>query len=533
MILDNVRIYQPYGNEDPNKKYAVEIEEEKIKAVYPSPWDGEQQTYDGEGRVLCPGFIDSHMHLLRYGLLKKELDLTQAGSFQEMKERIENHYKDLNEDGWFFGKGFNDDQFDDIEHLLTAEDLNKIQTDAYIYLLHKDGHECVISEKAIELLKQEEAFKKEPEEFKEKDDKGNWTGRFKDTAVHYINHRFWGRSADDAKQALLAAFPHLCANGITSVHTDDRSFIGDYDRLFEAYTELEAEGQLPIDVQLHHYIFDIEDLTGFLENHHRRTGDGTDQVTVGAVKIFLDGTQRIHTAAMRNPYPENPDKSGQLIYTQEQLNEMVSLAGSQNMQVAMHAIGDKAVEQAVTALEQEEAATKRLRHRIIHAQTLAPDLIERLQETKPFIETQPSFLLGEWDKKDRWTPEELLPFCDPFNSLIRAQIPITLSSDLPIGSINPLISIFTAVNRTDLNHNPKGGWMPQEKLSIDDSFHSFSVTPSHLEFKEHTKGTITEGSQADFVLLSDHPLEVPPEKLHTIQVVETWQRGKRTFRIKA
>ncbi|WP_431800806.1 amidohydrolase [Halobacillus andaensis] len=530
MILENVRIYQAYGNEKPEQTYAVEFEGERFKAIHPSPYSGDQEVIDGKGYVLCPGFIDSHMHLLRYGLLKKELDLTEATSFTEMKNLIEKHYKDLNEGGWFFGKGFNDSQFSDIEHLLIAEDLNKIQANAYIYLLHEDGHECVISEKAMDLLKQEEAFNREPEEFKETDSNGNWTGRFKDTAVHYINHRFWGRSTEDAKQALIAAFPHLCEHGITSVHTDDRSFIGDYERLWEAYTELEAEGQLPLDVQLHHYVFDIEDLTEFLNTNNLRTGDGTDQVTVGAVKIFLDGTQRLHTAAMRNPYPENPEVSGSLIYTQKQLNEMVALAGEKNMQVAMHAIGDRAVEQAIEALEQEEANTTALRHRIIHAQTLAPDLINRLQKLKPYIETQPSFLLGEWDKKDKWTPDHLLRFCDPLNSLVRANIPVTLSSDLPIGSINPLISVYSAITRMDLNHQPEGGWMPQERLSVDDSFNSFTLTPSRLEFREKEKGKIAPGYQADFVLLNKHPLEVKPEQIHQIQIQQTWQRGKRTFK---
>ncbi|GGF25775.1 amidohydrolase [Halobacillus andaensis] len=530
MILDNVRIYQPYEYEDRNEKFAVEIQSDKIKQIHSSPYTGTEPTIDGEGKVLSPGFNDSHMHLLRYGLLKKELDLTEANSYQEMKELIENHYENLDEGGWFFGKGFNDDHFEDLDQLLTAKDLNDIQANAYIYLLHEDGHECVISEKAMELLKQEEAFKKEPEEFKEKDEDGNWTGRFKDTAVHYINHRFWGRSVEDAKQSLLAAFPYLSENGLTSVHTDDRSFIGDYDRLWQAYTELEEEGKLPIDVQLHHYIFDISDLTHFLETHTRRTGDGTNQVKVGAIKIFLDGTQRLHTASMRNPYPDDPNATGPLIYSQNQLNEMVSLASENNMQVAMHAIGDRAVEQAIEALEQKESHTAKLRHRIIHAQTLAPDLIQRLQKIKPYIETQPSFLLGEWDKKHLWTPEELLRFSDPFKSLVRGHIPITLSSDLPIGSINPLVSIYTAVNRMDLNQQPQGGWMPQEKLSVNESFHSFTVTPSYLEYGETRKGKIAPGYQADFVILDQHPLEIRMEDINKIQVTETWQRGKRTYK---
>ncbi|UOR13813.1 amidohydrolase [Halobacillus amylolyticus] len=529
MILDNVRIYQPFDQRNSDEIYAVELRDGVFQAIHSSPYHGEKETVDGNGKVITPGFNDSHMHLLRYGLLKKELDLTETESFKEMKEMIENHYRGLEENQWFFGKGFNDAQFDDLDHLLTAKDLHKIQADAYIFLLHEDGHECVISEKALELLKQEEDFKKEPDVFKEKDEQGRWTGRFKDTAVHYIKRHFWGRSVEDAKRALQAAFPHISQHGLTSVHTDDLNFIKSYDKLWQAYTELENEGNLPIDVQLHHYIFDIEDLTRYLKDHKLRTGDGTKQVKVGAVKIFLDGTQRLHTAAMRNPYPENPEASGTLIYSQEQVNEMVAEAGSNGMQVAMHAIGDKAIEQAIQALEQKEAYTNERRHRIIHAQTLAPDLIDRLRKVKPYIETQPSFLLGEWDKKGKWTPKELLPFCDAFNSLVRDHIPITLSSDLPIGSINPLISINTAVNRTDLEGNPEGGWMPQEKLTVDDSFNGFTSVPAEIEYQEGKKGKIDRGYQADFVMLDQHPKEIQEEELHKINVLQTWYRGEKVY----
>ncbi|RWZ60336.1 amidohydrolase [Halobacillus fulvus] len=530
MIMENVRLYRPYIPEQDNELYTVYLEGQYIESIHKGPYHGTNQTIDVQGKVLAPSFNDSHMHLLRFGLLKKELDLTEATSWSEMKELVENHYDRMEEGDWIFGKGFDDSKFEDLDHPLTAEDLHEIQVNAYIYFMHEDGHECVISQKAFELLEQEEDFKKEPDEFKETDEHGEWTGRFKDTAVHYIKHHFWGRSVEDAKEALLAGLPYLSKHGITSVHTDDINFIGAYDKLWKAYTELEREGRLPIDVHLHHYIFNIYDLQQYLKNNRNRTGDGTDQVKVGAIKIFLDGTQRLHTAAMRNPYPDQPSKQGTLIYDQEQLNEMVRLAAQNDMQVAMHAIGDKAVEQAINALEQKVAETDRLRHRIIHAQTLGPDLIDRLRKLKPYIESQPSFLLGEWSQKGKWTPADLLPYCDAFHSLVHAHVPVTLSSDLPIGALNPFVSIFTAINRTDMKGNPEGGWMPQEKLSMEESYKGFTMVPAELEYQEKKKGRIEAGYQADFVLLSEYPNEVDASNVHKIQVEETWFRGKQVYK---
>ncbi|WP_181348413.1 amidohydrolase [Thalassobacillus sp. CUG 92003] len=532
MIVDNITLYRPFNNDHPHSRYHVEIKDGHIQAINRGRYQGViKDVVDGGGAVMAPAFNDSHMHLLRYGLLQKELDLTDVSSWQEMKNAIETYYERLEEYDWVFGKGFNDDNFQDIDHLLTKEYLAEINVDKYMYFMHQDGHECVISSKAVDLLKNEKAFEREPEVFKEKNEKGEWNGRFKDTAVHYIKHHFWGRSVADAKEALRAALPDLSAHGITSVHTDDLNFIGSYEKLWSAYTELESEGALPIDVCLHHYVFDQHDLEAFLTHTDRQTGEGTNQVKVGAIKLFLDGTQRLHTAAMRNPYPEKPEMEGTLIYSTDEVKRMVRTASAHNMQVAMHAIGDRAVEQAISALEQMEANTYGLRHRIIHAQTLAPDLIQRMARLKPYIETQPSFLIGEWHKKANWTPTSLLPYCDPFNSLLSEHIPVTMSSDLPIGSLNPLETVFVAVNRTDLSHQPEQGWMPQEKISIDEAFRGFFTTPAELEFRERSKGKLAPGYQADFVLMDRHPQLVDPDELKDVRVLATYHRGSLTYSV--
>ncbi|KGX91964.1 metal-dependent hydrolase [Pontibacillus halophilus JSM 076056 = DSM 19796] len=532
MILDNVRVYDPYEESNPEERYHVVLDGERIHSVNKGLYireSHEEVVVDGKGYTLTPGFTDSHLHLLRFGLLKSELDLTRATSFKEMKESVEKHYDRIEESHWIFGKGFNDGQFGDINHLLTAKDLNEINLDKYMYFMHQDGHECVISEKLLESLEQEEFFHEQPEAFKERDENGELTGRFKDTLVHFINYHLWERSMEQVKSGIKASMPYLLQYGITTVHTDDRSFIGTFDRLWQAYTELEQEGHLPITAVLHYYMFDKKDLDEFIRNVTLRTGDGTERVKVGAIKIFLDGTQRLHTAAMSSPYPDTPDTTGELLFNEEELKEIVRISAQNDMQVAIHALGDRAVETALSALQQKEARTDELRHRIIHAQTLRSDLLDRLQQVRPYIETQPSFLMAEWDEKDRWTKEELLPYCDAFQSMLNHDIPITLSSDAPIGSLNPLMSVYAAMTRQDLSLQPEGGWMPQERLTVNQSFTGFFRTPAELEFREHDKGRISPGYKADFALLSQHPMLVAPKEWKECHVVETWIRGERVY----
>jgi predicted amidohydrolase YtcJ len=288
------------------------------------------------------------------------------------------------------------------------------------------------------------------------------------------------------------------------------------------------QGKLPIRVHLHHYIYHFEDLENFLENDHKRTGDGTEKVRVGAIKIFLDGTQRLHTAAMRQPYQDKPETNGELIYTQEQLNEIVQVADDQNMQVTMHAIGDRTMEQAITALER--VGVKKMRHRIIHAQVLGPDLLERLAKLKPYLEIQPSFIMEEHEQTANWVGIELEKYCNAWNTVDRLGIPYTSSSDSPIGYLSPLLGIYAAVNRTDLLGDPEGGWIPDEKLTVQQIASAYTETPAYLEFQENFRGKIEKGYAADFILLSENPHEVKDEDIKHIEVMETWLDGEQVYR---
>ncbi|MGM7700856.1 amidohydrolase [Pseudalkalibacillus sp. Hm43] len=531
MIIDNVRLYRPNKDDDPEQVHHILVENGTISEIRKgrSPEQGDH-VYDADQRTIMTSVTDSHLHLLRYGLMKVELDLRGVHSWEELKREVRDYYPYMEEHDWIIGRGLEDDDFTDMDHPLTAKDLEEIHLHKPMFFMHRDGHECVVNETVLNKLKEEEDFlEMVPDQFIEKDEYGEWNGRFKDTAVHYIKRHFRARPKDEAKEAIEAAIPYLLRNGITSVHTDDLNFIKEYSLLMESYQELEKEGKLPVDVFLHYYIFQKEDLEHFLDEFEVRSGDGSEKVKVGAIKIFLDGTQRLHTAAMRMPYHDKPDTAGDLIYSQQELNEIVRLASENGMQVAMHALGDRATEQAIAALEQSEVDVEKLKHRIIHAQTLGPDLLDRMRELKPYIEVQPSFLMDEYDEKADWVGEELAPYCDAFGSLETNKIPYTLSSDAPIGDLNPFVSVFAAVNRTDLNHQPEGGWVPSEKLTVDQSFEGFTYTPRLLEFQEKSKGRLEEGYQADFILIDSHPLQVDPKELHNIRVEEVWVKGNRVY----
>ncbi len=529
LVIDNTYLYSPEQNFPKDQIYHIGIKNGEIAVVEKGLYSGNaKKVINAKQKVACPSFTDSHLHLLRFGLMKAEFDLRVADSWKEVKRYLTNvqTQQDLDESDWLVGRGLTDNQYEDLGGLATAEDLDGIESRRPIFLLHKDGHECVVNTPALKRIKKKQGLPAEHKAFIETDNDGNWTGRFKDTAVHFIKFHFRNKNESEIDNALRHALPFLARSGITSVHSDDLNYAGDYNLVWNCYRALEKEGKLTVRAFLHHYVFNIGDMRNYIENEDRRTGDGTEKVRVGAFKIFADGTHRLHTAAMDEPYYDKPNTRGVLNYGQAELDKMVQLAEDNNMQVAMHCLGDRAVDTALNAIGQTKNA---MRHRIIHAQTLSDELLKKMKKIKPCVETQPGFLLEEWNKYAKWLGEERGGYCGMGKSLQKAEVPFTLSSDSPIGPLNPMVNIFAGVNRTDKEGKPQGGWMPSEKIDIDTAFNAYSATPAYLEFKEDKKGVLKQGAKADFIMLRDHPDNFTPRELKDVKVQQTYLGGEKIF----
>lgn len=529
-LIQHVRLFIPFQDVLPNL-FQIRINKGKIINIEA---DGEAvgkaKTFDGKGKTVTCSFKDSHLHLVRYGLMKDELDLREINKWSDLKKELKNAHdrQKMDEDKWLIGRGLTDNHFKDRNELLTKKDLDELKLPRPVFLLHQDGHECVLNSEALKIVQKDDILPMHHKEFIEMDDDGNWTGRFTDTAVHFIKKHFRNKSKEEAKDALLKAFPHFLENGITHVHPDDLNYIGNYNDVWNAYRELDKDGKLPLLPYLHHYIFRPEDLQDFLNNFEIRSGDREGHVKVGAVKIFVDGTYRLHTAALGLPYDDRPTR-GNLVYKQEELNGMVQLADHNNMQVTMHCIGDRAVESAIRAIMNTGDRENRLRHRIIHMQNTRPDLLQALRDWKIPVETQPSFVMKEHAEYPTWLGEERCKLVQCGQSLVKHDVIFTASSDTPIGPLNPHHHIFAAVNRTTFEGEPKGGWQPHEKLTVDQAYHAYCTTPAYLSFDEDTTGQLMPGFNADLMLLDRHPKEVDSTELKDIKVDALWREGELVF----
>lgn len=530
-IITNCQLYRPFHPAN-NKLFQVRISEGKIVAIEENGYRlGRSDVFDAQGRALSASFKDSHLHLLRYSLMKKERDLRRIHTWQHLREQLRDDYEKaaLKTNEWLVGRGLVDNSFKDRNTLITAADLDTLDIERPIFLLHQDGHECVLNSIGLEMVKKSDLLKKSHSQFIEKDDNGNWTGRFKDTAVHFIKMNFRNKTTREAKSALREAFPHLAEYGITSVDSDDLNYVGDYDKVWKAYTDLDKDEGLPFGAYLHHYVFDIDDMQYYLKHNKRRTGDGEGNVRVGAFKIFVDGTYRLHTAALNLPYVDT-HTCGSLIYEEDELKEMLQLAEDNKMQVAMHCIGDRAVETAAKAIASANRKERNpLRHRIIHMQNTRWDLLRFLSKHKIPVETQPGFLLQDWSQYKKWLGEDREKLVQVGQSMVDNGVIFTASSDAPIGPLNPAEHIYAAVNRTDNNGNPKGGWLPQERIKVDQAYESYCSTPTYINHSDEITGKLLPGFQADLMLLETHPHEAEPTELNKIQVDALWYKGNMVF----
>jgi len=532
LIISNCQLYRPFHPSN-NKFFQVRINNGRIVAIEENNLSHGKSidTFDAKGRTLTTSFKDSHIHFLRYSLMKQERDLRRIHTWRHLQEELldESEEKVLEQNEWIVGRGLKDDGFKDRENLITAKDIDTINIDKPIFLLHQDGHECVLNSRALKEVKKVELLEKCHSDFIEKYDNGDWTGRFKDTAVHFIKMNFRSKPCEVARQAIKDGIPHLAEVGITHIDSDDLNYVGDYGKVWEAYSNLDESNELDCEAYLHHYVYSLDDMKYYLKNFDKRSGEGRGNVRVGAFKIFVDGTYRLHTAALNLPYVDT-GTTGTLIYDEPLLTEMLTLAEKNKMQVAMHCIGDRAVETAVKAIIAANPKQRNpLRHRIIHMQNTRWDLMKIISEYRIPIETQPGFLMEEYPNYKDWLGKDREKLVQVGQSLVDNDVIFSSSSDAPIGPIDPMEHIYAAVNRTNSIGEPKGGWQPQEKITIDKAFESYSTTPTYLNHSEKYTGRLLPGFNADLMLLEEHPTECEPGQLNKLRVDAAWHKGKQIF----
>lgn len=479
------------------------------------------------GKCLVPGFQDSHCHLLLTGQGFGYLDLRGVRSAEEMIEAGQAYIKEhqIPEGAWVLGDGFDHNRFSE-PVLPDIRVVDAISTRHPILIQRVCGHVGTANTMAFQRVGFD-AHTSFPGGVIDLDARGEITGVLREVALDQFKMRIPKPDVPALKEAIVDAARHVNQYGVTSVHTDDLEG-GALEDILCAYHELEQEGRLNVRVWEEVQAARPEVLKRFLDRG-LRTGDGSDYFKIGNIKLILDGSLGARTASLRADYSDDPGNRGIAVYTQPELNEVVLTAHKAGMQVACHAIGDRAVEQSVAAFEQAYRSDgKDLRNRVVHCQFADDELIRRMAASRIGADIQPGFVISDYPLTASRLGERE-PWGYRWKSLLKAGVHMGAGSDGPVESYSPVLGIYHAVRRTDGEMMPEDGWHPEEKLTAKEGLYLYTRGGSYLSFEEDRKGQVKAGFLADLAVLSADILDVPDERIRDIQVEMTVLGGRIVY----
>lgn len=495
----------------------------------------ESRRIDLGGNFVCPGFNDSHMHLLNYGYTLTMVDLKgHTSSLKEIKDTLSAALRERKEngktEGWLKGRGWNQDSFSDEKRFPTRFDLDEVSKETPICITRACGHCCVVNSKALELMG---CSRKAPGFAKgsvDTDEEGTPNGIFREDAMNLVYENMPKPTKAELKEMLLAAMKKLNACGITSCQTDDfTAFEIPYEEVLTAYQELKEEKRLTVRIYEQAQLKDLEELQKFL-GEGRNTGVGDELLKIGPLKIVADGSLGSRTAYLSRAYADAPGVRGIALVSPKELNERIGYANAHGMQAAVHTIGDGILDWVLSAYEKtlKEFPGRDHRHGLIHCQITRPEQIRKISRLGLTVYAQPIFLDSDIRiVKDR-VGEELAESSYAFHTLKDLGVHVSSGTDCPVESPAVLPCIQCAVTRCSLN-GEYGPYLPKEGMTVEEALRSYTEEGAYASFEEKEKGRIQEGMLADFVLLSKDPFEVSPEKLGGISVLSTYLSGRQVF----
>lgn len=485
---------------------------------------------DLEGKTVIPGLNDSHMHLYGVGTNLTSVQLLGAESIDEIIERAKRFIKENNVPKGTFvtGRGWNQDYFKGEQRLLTKEDLDKISKEHPIVFRRACGHMLSCNSLALEIAGVDENTQARQGGAidKGKDNKPN--GIFREHALEQIESFIPKPDVCTMANTIAKAMEYAASYGLTSIQTND---INDknYMDMNNAYLKVVENKNAKVRITMQSCFNSLDTFKEYLDSGFYM-GMGNSPYRIGPLKLFVDGSLGARTALMRKPYADDQFTRGILCLKQEDLEEFVRLATMHDMQVITHAIGDKAIEMVLDAIEKHGKEGNPLRHGIVHAQITDKALLERFKALNVLAFVQPIFLHYDMHIVKSRVGKELAETSYAFNTMDKMGVHTSFGTDSPVEDLKTFDNIHCSVNRQDLKHMPKEGFMPNEKFNIYDAIRCYTQEGAYASFEEYEKGKLQEGMFADFAVLDRNIFEIPSSELIDTKVLMTVMGGQVTYK---
>ena len=464
--------------------------------------------------VIVPGVQDAHAHLANLGKSLTTLSLVGTKSKDEILSLARRAPRESYQGDWLIGRGWDQTSWvGEGGKFPTHVELDRLFPSTPVFLTRVDGHAAWVNGEA---LRRAGITAKTPDPKGGRiirDANGEPTGVLIDNAVQLVYGKLPPLQPEQLRARLRAALTKCAEVGLTGIHDAGTDLA-----TLAILQEWDEAGALPL------RIYAMADGQGseysaYLE---RKPFEGKN-LTMRAVKFWLDGALGSRGAALESPYSDEPSQRGLLLLEPEEIEQRAQQFMERGYQVAVHAIGDRANRLALIALAKAASATQSRdgRHRIEHAQVLRPEDILEFARLGIIASMQPTHATSDM----RWAEARLGPArvrgAYAWKSLLDAGARLAFGSDFPVEDPNPLLGLYAARTRQDLQGHPSGGWMPQERLNGEQALNAFTVGAAFASFAENRRGTLAVGRDADFTAFSVDPVDDPAEELRSAKAVLT------------
>lgn len=485
-----------------------------------------RKTVDLQGAVLLPGLIDAHTHFISGGMSLANVNLVGAFTMQEMQRRVAEKVERTPDGDWIVGRGWDHTKRTDEVAWPTKADLDQVAPDHPVYLGRVDGHVGWANSRALALAG---ITSDSPDPYGGqimRDEHGEPTGILLETAKNLVQNIIPVPDAAARERGLKLALEEAARFGVTSIH--DNAPAED----LALFRDFHDRGDLTVRVNALVRGWEVD--TPFLEPMiaiGARTGTGDDWIKYGALKLSLDGTLGSRTAAMLEPYSDDPGNHGVYRITQEELDPIIERAHAHHIQVALHAIGDGACRMALDSIERamQKHHWPDHRHRIEHEQVITREDMLRFPQLGIIASLQPCHAVTDLAWVESRVGPERIKTSYAWRSFVDCGTRICLGTDWPVETLDPRVGFYVSVTRQGLDGNPPGGRWPEECLTIDEVLKGYTLDAAWAEFSEDRKGSITPGKLADFVIFAEDPTEVEPSRLLDLEVLATIVNARTVY----
>ncbi|MHB1311790.1 MAG: amidohydrolase [Gemmatimonadaceae bacterium] len=478
---------------------------------------------DLHGRTVIPGMVDAHGHVGGLGDALHIVDLTGTTSYDQVVARVAERAKTMPKGQWVLGRGWDQNDWGDTR-FPTHDKLSAAVPDHPVYLVRVDGHAGLANARALQAASITAATQDPSGGHIERTADGSPAGVFVDNAQGLVRRAIPRESRDDVKRAIVDAVKEAQRWGLTGVH-DAGADVTDLD----VYEELAKSGQLKF--RLYAMISDNAPTIDAWFKRGPLVAGYNGTLWVRSIKLYADGALGSRGAALLEPYSDDPRNSGLLISAPAHIQDVATRALRAGFQVNTHAIGDRGNRLVLDAYEAALKAVPTADHRfrVEHAQILNPDDIPRFAELGVIPSMQASHQTSDMYWAGTRLGDVRLHGAYAWRSLLNTGVVIPNGSDFPVEQVNPLISFHSAVSRQDARDWPPGGWYPEERMTREEALKSVTLWPAYAAFQEKVLGSLTPGKYADFVVLDQDIMRIPPELILHTRVLSTWVGGEKVY----